>query len=72
VTGKEWSIRCKTSHVEVLSVPDLLPHLATAGKIPQQGYSLNEEPVLLQFYGFTHCTKLPRALRSMFLFGVVE
>jgi len=33
---------------------------------------LYEEPALLSFYIFIHCTKLPLSLLLMFLFGAVE
>jgi len=36
--GKNWRFWYKTSHFEILSVHDLLQHLATAGEIMQQEY----------------------------------
>ena len=46
--AKKWRFWCKTSHLEVLLVYDLLQHPAT-----QQGQRLYEELVLLAFYKFT-------------------
>jgi len=79
--GQNWRFWCKTSDFEVLSVHDLLQHLASAGEITKQGKSVYEDLALLTLYGdlalltfyrFTLCTKLPQSLFPMFLFGAVE
>jgi len=47
-------------------------HLATAGEITLQEWWLYDELALLAFYRSPHCTKLPRTLLFMFLFGTME
>jgi len=55
------------TYFEVLSVHDLLQHLASVGEITKPGKWIYKDLALLAFYRFTCCTKLPQSLLPMFI-----
>jgi len=52
---QNWWFWCKTSHFEVLSVHDLLQHLASAGEITKQGKWAYEDLALLTWCWCVRC-----------------